>query len=48
MKTMKHCLRCGYKWESDIDPKCCPRCKTYDHQKPRKRAGKELRRITGE
>jgi len=37
MKTMKHCLRCNYKWESEINPKCCPRCKTYDHQKPRKR-----------
>jgi hypothetical protein len=37
MKTMKHCLRCGYKWESEINPKCCPKCKSYSHAKPRKR-----------
>ena len=32
------CLKCGLAWESVVDvPRVCPKCKSYDWQKPRKR-----------
>lgn len=31
------CLKCGHKWESRIKhPQCCPRCKSYTWDKPKK------------
>ena len=33
------CNKCGYVWKAkkkkkpDTDPKCCPRCKSYDWNK---------------
>lgn len=29
MKNQNECKRCGHKWESRVDSKACPRCKSY-------------------
>ena len=36
----KHvCKRCGYQWEGVLGkpPKCCPKCKSYEWNKEKKR-----------
>ena len=38
------CVRCGHEWESVVEkPRVCPRCKSYEFDKPRKR-GKGVKR----
>jgi len=34
MKMLK-CQRCGHEWEARVEhPRVCPRCKTYEWDKP--------------
>lgn len=40
--VVKHkCVRCDHEWQSRVDrlPKCCPKCKSYYWQVPRKGYG---------
>jgi len=41
--TAHHCQRCGWNWVSKLGrpPRTCPRCKSYDWQKPRKEEVKD-------
>jgi len=37
---MNKCKRCNYEWESrKKNPKCCPKCKSYDWNKNLKKNG---------
>jgi len=36
LKQLK-CKRCGYSWITRTNsPRCCPKCKSYDWDKPKK------------
>jgi predicted Zn-ribbon and HTH transcriptional regulator len=37
MKRQLTCKRCQFKWKSSIDPRACPKCKSYEWKNPRKR-----------
>lgn len=40
-----HCNQCGLDWEPRVEePACCPRCKRYDWEEPKKSAGVVRRR----
>lgn len=31
------CNQCGHEWEARVrDPQCCPKCKRYDWDEPKK------------
>lgn len=38
----RKCLRCNYEWKSKETkrPECCPRCKSYRWDKPKKEENK--------
>ncbi len=50
MPTIKEieCLRCSYKWypEKPERPKVCPRCKSFNWNRPRKNKAKVSGTIT--
>jgi len=40
MKMKCICKKCGWSWTARVDkPACCPACKQYNYDKPKKKEG---------